>query len=90
MNDANPPATSMTTMAEMAEMVPMGLRYAVHASAAASQREGTSYRIIGRKIWREQGRLGCSKASIRLRCIREAGASVSKYFLTDRLLGIIP
>ena len=89
MTDGNPPARLMTTMAKMAEMVPMGLRYAVHASAAASQCEGTTYIIIGRKISRERGHLGCSKASIR-RCIREAGVSVSKYFLTDRLLAIIP
>ena len=55
--DGNSPATSMTTMAKakMAELVPMGLTYGVHASAAASQREGTPYWIIGRKIFREQG-----------------------------------
>ena len=34
--DGYPPTTSTATMAKMAEMVTMGLRYDVHASAATS------------------------------------------------------
>ena len=58
MTHGHPPAILMMTMAKMAEMVQMGLRFAVHASAAASRREGSPYLIIGRKIFRERGRAG--------------------------------
>ena len=41
--DNSPPATSMTTMAKMAEMVPMSRRYGVHARVAVSHKRDSSY-----------------------------------------------
>ena len=47
--DDNPPVTSTTTMTKMAKMVPMSLRYGVHASTATSKHKGIPHCIIGQK-----------------------------------------
>ena len=45
--DGTPPTKFTKTMADMVEMVPVGLRYGVHASAAVSRHQGTTYWISG-------------------------------------------